>query len=138
MLNKTFIQGNVTRDPEVITSTAGNKIVKFGLAWNDNRGDGEETAHFYNVVVMGKTADFVEQYIKKGSGIIVEGQLRNNRWEDKNGGKRSTYEIFVGFNGSVNFSGSKRSAEEGETVAAGATATAEGESAAPGEDKDYF
>jgi single-strand DNA-binding protein len=133
MLNKTLIQGNVTRDPEVRTSQAGNKIVKFGLAWNDNRG-GEETAHFYNIVVMGNTADFVEQYVKKGSGVIVEGQLRNNRWEAEDGTKRSSHEIFVGFNGSVNFSGGKRQDEAGEPVAAGA----EGSNAPAGEDKDYF
>lgn len=120
MLNKIFIQGNVTRDPEVRTTANGNKIVKFGLAWNETR-NGEETAHFYNVVVMGRTADFVEQYVKKGSGVIVEGQLNNNRWVDKESGdKRSAHEIFVGFTGSVNFSGSKRKDGE-EVVEAGAS-----------------
>jgi single-strand DNA-binding protein len=138
MLNKSFIQGNVTRDPEVRTSKAGNKIVKFGLAWNDNsRKDGEDTAHFYNVVCMGNTADFVEKYVKKGSGVIVESQVRNNRWEAEDGSKRSVHELFVGFNGSVSFTGSKRSEDEaagGEPVAA---ASGEG-STATGEDKDYF
>jgi single-strand DNA-binding protein len=136
MLNKVLIQGNVTRDPEVRTTSNDNKIVKFGLAWNETR-NGEETAHFYNVVVMGRTADFVEQYVKKGSGVIVEGQLNNNRWTDKESGdKRSAHEIFVGFTGSVNFSGSKRKEGEegGESAPAAAGAAGEGQSG----DSNYF
>jgi len=131
MFNKIIIQGNVTRDPETITTSGGTKIVKFGLAWNESRSDDAEP-HFYNVSVMGRTADFVEQYVKKGSGVIVEGQLRNNRWTTDDGQKRSTYEIFVGFTGSVNFTSSgRRNEEEGET---GTVNVATGGEAGGGED----
>ena len=135
--NKVIIQGNVTRDPEMKEISNG-RMAKFGFAWNQPGRNGERTAHYYDVVVMGKTAEFVEQYVKSGSALIVDGELRQQRWEDKDTGKnRSKHEIFVGFGGSINFSGGRRDEEsEGEPARASAAPASEG--GGGGEDSSLF
>jgi len=104
ILNKVLITGNLTRDPEVRYSADGTPICSFSLASNNGWGD-NKTVSFFDVVVFKKQAEFVAQYVVKGSSVLVDGRLQQNRWEDKDtGAKRSKVEIIAN---SVKFVGKK-------------------------------
>lgn len=85
-LNKVILIGNLTRDPELKAIPSGNKVCSFGLATNrvykDSNGVRQEKTEFHNIVVWGKTAENVAQYMKKGSQILVEGRLETRSWDD--------------------------------------------------------
>src|SRR5262245_33223418 len=104
--NKVILIGNLTRDPECRTFSNGGKVAKFGFAVN-NRRKNSQTGQWEDEPMVidceavnrgdfGKLADTIEEYCKKGSQICVEGRLRLDQWEDKNGGgKRSKHLIVV-------------------------------------------
>lgn len=105
-LNKVIITCRLCADPEVKTFASGGKVANMRLAVNNSKknqqtGQWEDNPTFvdasaFNRGDFGKTADTVEQYLKKGSRILVEGRLRLEQWEDKNGGgKRSKVSIDV-------------------------------------------
>ena len=96
-LNKVFIMGNLTRDPELKTLPSGSSVANFGIAtnrvWRNQQGEKQEEVQFHNVVVFGKQADTVSQYLKKGSSVLVEGRLQTRNWEAQDGTKRTKTEI---------------------------------------------
>ncbi len=96
-LNKVFIIGNLTRDPELRTLPSGGSVTSFGVAtnrvWKNQQGEKQEDVQFHNIVVFGKQADIVAQYLKKGSSILVEGRIQNRSWEAQDGTKRNRSEI---------------------------------------------
>lgn len=96
-LNKAMIIGNVTRDPEVRSTPAGQNVVSFGVAtnrrWKDQSGEKKEQVEFHNVVAWRKLADIVGQYLKKGSKVYIEGRLQTRSWDDQSGTKRYRTEI---------------------------------------------
>jgi len=96
-LNKVFIIGNLTRDPELRSLPSGSSVVSFGVAtnrvWKNQQGERQEDTQFHNIVVFGKQADTVAQYLKKGSSVLVEGHLQTRSWEAQDGTKRSRTEI---------------------------------------------
>ena len=99
-LNKAFLYGNITRDPELKSLPSGIKVVSFGLAtnrtWKDKNGVKQESVSFHNIVSYGKTAEIMAQYLKKGSSIFVEGRIETRSWDDKNDGtKKYRTEIIV-------------------------------------------
>ncbi|KKR60822.1 MAG: Single-stranded DNA-binding protein [Parcubacteria group bacterium GW2011_GWA2_40_37] len=91
-LNKAILIGNLTRDPELTTTTSGYKVCKFGMAtnrvWKDKNGARQESVDYHNVVVFGRQAETVAQYMKKGSSILVEGRMQTRSWEDKTSGEK--------------------------------------------------
>lgn len=91
-LNKVILIGNLTRDPELRSTTTGVKVCSFSLAtnrvWKDKNGARQEAADYHNVVVFGRQAETVAQYMKKGSSILVEGRMQTRSWEDKNSGEK--------------------------------------------------
>lgn len=91
-LNKVFIIGNLTRDPEVRALPTGNKVCSFSVAtnrvWKDKNGAKQESAEFHNIVTFGRQAEIVAQYMKKGSSILVEGRLQTRSWDDKTSGEK--------------------------------------------------
>lgn len=95
-LNKVILIGNLTRDPELKALPSGSKVCSFGLATNrnfkDKDGNRQETTEFHNVVVFGRVAELVAQYLKKGSQAYVEGRLQTRSWE-QNGEKKYRTEI---------------------------------------------
>ena len=97
--SKAIITGNITRDPELRTTTGGSSVCSFTVAVNRNyRGtDGEqkEEVSFIDCSAWGKLAETIAQYGKKGNGVRVSGRLNQRAWEDKNGNKRSSVEIVV-------------------------------------------
>ena len=99
-LNKAFLFGNITRDPELKSLPSGIKVVSFGLAtnrtWKDKNGVKQESTSFHNIVAFGKTAEIMAQYLKKGSSAFVEGRIETRSWDDKNDGtKKYRTEIIV-------------------------------------------
>lgn len=96
-LNKTFILGRVTADPQVRTTAGGNSVASFSIAtnrvWMDKSGKKQEETEFHNVVFWGRQAEVIGQYVVKGSLILVEGRLQTRSWEDKQGNKRQTTEV---------------------------------------------
>jgi len=91
-LNKVIIIGNLTRDPELRSLPSGIKVCSFSLAtnrvWKDKNGARQESADYHNVVVFGRQAETVAQYMKKGSSILVEGRMQTRSWEDKTSGEK--------------------------------------------------
>ncbi|MFH0828748.1 MAG: single-stranded DNA-binding protein [Candidatus Kerfeldbacteria bacterium] len=92
-LNKVLLIGNLTRDPEVRTTTGGTNVCTLGVAtsrkWKDKTsGEQREQTEFHNVVAWGKLADIASQYLKKGSKVYVEGRLQTRSWEDQTGTKK--------------------------------------------------
>ena len=91
-LNKAIIIGNLTRDPELRSLPSGVKVCSFSLAtnrvWKDKNGVRQESADYHNVVVFGRQAETVAQYMKKGSSILVEGRMQTRSWEDKASGEK--------------------------------------------------
>lgn len=98
--SKAIIAGNVTRDPEMRTTTSGSQVCSFSVAVNRTfrGGDGtqQEQVSFIECVAWGKSAEIICQYVKKGSGLLVSGRLEQRSWDDKNSGqKRSRTEVIV-------------------------------------------
>ena len=92
--NRVILMGNLTRDPEVRYAPSGTAIVKFGLAVNrrfqDAEGNWQEEPTFVDVTMFGKRGEAFSRFHSKGKPAFVEGSLRLDTWEDKNGGgKRS-------------------------------------------------
>lgn len=95
-LNKAMIYGNLTRDPEMKALPSGMNVTSFAVAtnrvYNDRDGNRQESTDFHNIVVFGRQAETVNQYLKKGSGAYVEGRLQTRSWE-KDGQKMYRTEI---------------------------------------------
>jgi len=91
-LNKAIIVGNLTRDPVLKALPTGTKVASFGLAtnrvWKDANGVKQEDVEFHNIVVFGKQAENVAQYMKKGNSLLVEGRIQTRSWEDKTSGEK--------------------------------------------------
>ncbi|MBU6388649.1 single-stranded DNA-binding protein [Patescibacteria group bacterium] len=91
-LNKVFLYGNLTRDPELKALPSGSQVANFGLATNrtykDKNGAKQEATEFHNIVAFGRTAEVIAQYCKKGRPIFVEGRITTRSWEGKEDGKK--------------------------------------------------
>lgn len=91
-LNKAIVIGNLTRDPELRSLPSGIKVCSFSLAtnrvWKDKSGARQEATDYHNVVVFGRQAETVAQYMKKGSSMLVEGRMQTRSWDDKNSGEK--------------------------------------------------
>lgn len=98
-LNRAMIIGNLTRDPEVRTTTTGQTVASFGVAtnstWTDKSGQKQERAEFHNIVAWGKLAEICGQYLGKGRKVYVEGRLQTREWEGQDGAKRNRTEIIA-------------------------------------------
>jgi len=96
-INKALIYGNLTRDPELKSLPSGSQVCEFGVAtnrvWKDKNGVKQESADFHNIVVFGRQAELVKQYLSKGSGVFLEGRIQTRSWEAGDGTKRYRTEI---------------------------------------------
>ncbi len=97
-LNKVTLIGNMVREPEGRRLPSGQQITKFSLAtnyaWQDAKTKAKkEAVDFHDVIAWGKLGEIVQQYVKKGSKIYVEGRLRNRKYTTKDGQKRTAKEI---------------------------------------------
>lgn len=91
-LNKVFLYGNLTRDPEMKSLPNGNKVTSFSLATNrvykDQAGARQEQTEYHNIVVFGRQAETSAQYLKKGQGVMIEGRIQTRSWDDKTTGEK--------------------------------------------------
>lgn len=104
-LNKVMLIGRLTRDPETRMFTNGGKVAKFGFAVNNRRknqqtGQWEDEPVFLEVEAFnrgetGKTADLVEQYLRKGTQVFIEGHLRFDQWTSQEGQKRTAIKVVL-------------------------------------------
>ena len=98
--SKAIITGNLTRDPELRTTANGSTVCGFSVAVNrvykDSSGEQKEDVSYIDCSAWGRLGEMINQYAKKGSGVLVSGRLDQRSWEDKaDGKKRSRVEIVV-------------------------------------------
>ena len=113
MLNKIFIMGRLTRDPELRRTQAGTPVASFSLAVDRDFKDkttGERATDFIDVVAWRQTGEFVSRYFTKGRMAVVEGRLQIRDWTDKEGNKRRSAEVIAD---QVYFGDSKRDSDGG-------------------------
>lgn len=96
--NKVVLMGNLTRDPELRTTPNGSTVCSFSLAvnrtWKNANGEQQEAVDYIDCNIWGKPAEIINQYMHKGSGILVSGRLQHRTWEQE-GQKRSKVEVVV-------------------------------------------
>ena len=93
-INKVMILGRLGNDPEIRTTQNGVVVASLSIATNDGIGE-NITTEWHRVVVFGKSAEAIQKYTSKGSQLFVEGRLRTNKWQDKNGNTQYTTEIIA-------------------------------------------
>ena len=96
-LNKVFLIGRLTRDPETRALPSGRSVTSFGLAtdrfFTDKSGQKQQQTEFHNIVLFGRLAEIASQYSTKGSLVMIEGRLRTRSWQDSSGNQRQRTEI---------------------------------------------
>jgi single-strand DNA-binding protein len=96
-VNKVILVGNLGRDAELRYTPAGAAVATLNMAttevWNDKNGQRQEKTEWHRVVLWGKPAESLTEYLTKGKQIYVEGRLQTRQWDDKDGNKRYTTEI---------------------------------------------
>lgn len=100
-LNRVELIGNVGRDPETVSTTAGGRIVKLSLAtsetWKDRQsGEKRERTEWHNIVVFNEQiGEVIEKYVRKGSKIFIEGKMQTRKWTDQDGKDRYSTEVVL-------------------------------------------
>ena len=96
-VNKVILVGNLGRDAELRYTPSGAAVATLNMAttemWNDKQGQRQEKTEWHRVVLWGKQAESLQEYLVKGKQIYVEGRLQTRQWDDKDGNKRYTTEI---------------------------------------------
>ena len=97
-INKATLIGNLGADPEIRYTTTGSAVANVRLAtaesWRDKEtGEQQERTEWHRVVFFGRLAEIVEQYLRKGSQVYVEGRIQTRKWQDRDGNDRYTTEI---------------------------------------------
>jgi single-strand DNA-binding protein len=98
-LNKVFLIGRLTRDPQIKSLPSGQQVANFGLAtdrffFNKNREKQQQT-EFHNIVMFGRLAEIASQYLTKGSLVMIEGRLQTRSWQDNAGNQKYRTEIIT-------------------------------------------
>lgn len=97
--NKVFLMGNLTRDVEVRQLPGGGSVANIGLAVNrrfkTQDGQQREEVTFVDCEAWGRTAEVMAQYLAKGRPVFIEGRLRLDQWQDKDGGNRSKLKVII-------------------------------------------
>jgi len=96
-VNKVILVGRLGRDPETRYTGGGQAVANFSLAtdetYKDKNGERQKRTEWHKIVVWGKQAEIAQQYLKKGSLIFLEGRIQSRDWQDKEGQKRTSFEI---------------------------------------------
>lgn len=99
MLNKIILIGRTGKDPELKTLQSGDSVCNFSLAcsekYTSKAGEKVETTEWFNVVAYRKLADICGQYLKKGALVYVEGKVKNEKWQDKDGNDRTGFKVVI-------------------------------------------
>jgi single-strand DNA-binding protein len=96
-VNKVILVGRLGRDPETRYTGGGQAVANFSIAtdetYKDKNGERQKRTEWHKIVVWGKQAEIAQQYLKKGSLIFIEGRIQSREWQDKEGQKRTSFEI---------------------------------------------
>ena len=137
MLNKIFIMGRLTRDPELRRTQSGTAVTSFSLAVDRDykSQSGEKETDFIDVVAWRATAEFVAKYFTKGRMAVVEGRLQLRDWTDRDGNKRRSAEVVAD---NIYFGDSRRDgADRGESFGGGYSTPSGGYSAPVGGTSEF-
>lgn len=112
-VNKVILVGNLGQDPEVRYMPSGGAVANITIAtsesWRDKQtGEQKEQTEWHRVVLFGKLAEVAGEYLKKGSQVYIEGQLRTRKWTDSSGVEKYTTEVVVNVGGTMQMLGGKR------------------------------
>ena len=98
-LNRVLLMGNLTRDPELRYLPSNTPVVKIGLAtnrrWRNQQGEQQEETTFVDCEAFGRQAEVINEYLQKGRPVFIEGRLRLDQWQDKDGGNRSRMKVVI-------------------------------------------
>lgn len=98
-LNKVILVGNLGQDPDVRSLQSGDKVANLSVAtnerWRDREGNNQERTEWHRVVIFGRTAEVAERFLKRGSKVLIEGQLQTRKWQGQDGQDRYTTEVVV-------------------------------------------
>lgn len=132
-VNKVILVGRLGRDPETRFTSGGQAVANFSVAtdetYKDRNGERQKRTEWHKIVVWGKQAEIAQQYLKKGSLIFVEGRIQSREWQDKEGQKRTSFEIVA-----TNF---RMLGGRGDGMAAGASTGGGGAARSGGEDFEH-
>jgi single-strand DNA-binding protein len=96
-VNKVILVGRLGRDPETRYTSGGQAVGNFSVAtdesYKDRNGERQKRTEWHKIVVWGKQAEIAQQYLKKGSLVFIEGRIQSREWQDKEGQKRTSFEI---------------------------------------------
>ena len=96
-VNKVILVGRLGRDPETRYTGGGQAVANFSVAtdetYKDKAGERQKRTEWHKIVVWGKQAEIAQQYLKKGSLVFIEGRIQSREWQDKEGQKRTSFEI---------------------------------------------
>jgi single-strand DNA-binding protein len=112
-VNKVILVGNLGQDPEVRYMPNGGAVANITLAtsesWRDKQtGENKEITEWHRVVLFGKLAEVAGEYLRKGSQVYIEGQLRTRKWQDQGGQERYTTEVVVNVGGTMQMLGGRQ------------------------------
>lgn len=119
-VNKVILVGNLGQDPEVRYMPNGGAVANITLAtsesWRDKQtGENKEITEWHRVVLFGKLAEVAGEYLRKGSQVYIEGQLRTRKWQDQGGQDRYTTEVVVNVGGTMQMLGGRGNGATGQT-----------------------
>lgn len=117
-VNKVILVGNLGQDPEVRYMPNGGAVANITLAtsesWRDKQtGEMKEQTEWHRVVLFGKLAEVAGEYLRKGSQVYIEGQLRTRKWQDQSGQERYTTEVVVNVGGTMQMLGGRQGGAQG-------------------------
>ncbi len=96
-VNRVILVGRLGRDPEIRYTPGGQAVANFSVAtdetFKDRNGERQKRTEWHRIVAWGKQAEIAQQYLKKGSLIYVEGRIQTRQWDDREGQKRTSFEI---------------------------------------------
>ncbi|WP_278495393.1 single-stranded DNA-binding protein SSB1 [Pantoea vagans] len=123
-VNKVILVGNLGQDPEVRYMPNGGAVANITLAtsesWRDKQtGENKEITEWHRVVLFGKLAEVAGEYLKKGSQVYIEGQLRTRKWQDQGGQERYTTEVVVNVGGTMQMLGGRQQGGNADAPAGG-------------------
>jgi len=117
-VNKMILLGNLGKDPEVRYQPSGGAVANLTIAtseqWRDkSTGENKEITEWHRVVIFGKLAEVAGEYLRKGSQVYIEGQLRTRKWQAQDGTEKYTTEIVVNVGGTLQMLGGKQEGGQG-------------------------
>lgn len=118
-VNKVILVGNLGQDPEVRYMPKGGAVANLSLAtsdtWKDKQtGEQKERTEWHRVVLYGKLAEIASEYLRKGSQVYIEGELRTRKWTDQSGVDKYTTEVVVSQSGTMQMLGGRSNAGNGQ------------------------